>query len=316
MITIAGSHPPETAQSVHWRALGTTAVLVCTGDIAAAREAAERQIRALDDAASRFTPASELSLLNRAGGRLTNISRTLLEALQLAVRAAVLTDGAVDPTLGDRLIALGYDRDFAQLEAAAPDLPLVALGEDAGLHAPSWRAIELRTHPPAARLAPGTRLDLGATAKALAADHAARAAAHAAGGGVLLALGGDIATSGQAPAGGWPVCVTDDHRDTTGQGQHVTLRSGGLATSSLVARRWLRGGQPVHHVLDPRTGAPVDPVWRTVSVGAATCADANIAATAALVLGTHAPAWLSARGLPARLVAVDGAVHAQSGWPR
>ncbi len=72
----------------------------------------------------------------------------------------------------------------------------------------------------------------------------------------------------------------------------------------------------MHHVLDPRTGEPVEPVWRTVSVAAATCAEANIASTAALVLGERAGPWLAERGLPARLVRVDGTVKTQGGWPR
>lgn len=159
------------------------------------------------------------------------------------------------------------------------------------------------------------QLDLGATAKALAADRAARAAYLAGGAGTLLSLGGDIAMCGPAPRGGWLVRVTDDHRDTSTEGQMITLASGGLATSSLVARRWYHDGHPVHHVLDPRTRRPVDPVWRTVSVAAATCAEANIASTAALVLGTRAPAWLAARHLPARLTALAGEVRSQGGWP-
>ncbi|HEY1715358.1 MAG TPA: FAD:protein FMN transferase [Solirubrobacteraceae bacterium] len=315
-MTTTTGQAPDGLVPVSWPALGTTAVLMSTGDAPAAREAAEREIRAIDAAASRFDPTSELSRLNRAAGQVMNISLTLLEALQLAVRAAALTDGAVDPTLGDRLVALGYDRDFGELERVAPDTPLAMPDDSADPRTQRWRAIELWTHPPAARLGPSMLLDLGATAKALAADRGARAAADAADGGVLLALGGDIATSGDAPETGWTVRVTDDHRDSTGSGQHLTLRSGGLATSSLIARRWRRAGQVFHHVLDPRTGAPVTPVWRTVSVAAASCADANIASTAALVLGARAPAWMGARGLPARLVAVDGSVRAQGGWPQ
>jgi thiamine biosynthesis lipoprotein len=315
-VTTTTGQAPDGLVPVSWPALGTTAVLMSTGDAPAAREAAEREIRAMDAAASRFDPSSELSRLNRAGGHLMSISPPLLEALQLALRAAALTDGAVDPTLGDRLVALGYDRDYAQLQPVAPDAPLTTPGDATGPRAPSWQAIELWTHPPAARLGARVQLDLGATAKALAADRGARAAAQASGGGALLALGGDIATSGPAPDDGWAVRVTDDHRDPTDAGQHITISAGGLATSSLTTRRWRQAGQALHHVLDPQTGAPVTPVWRTATVAAATCADANIASTAALVLGSSAPAWLNGRGLPARLVAVDGSVQAQGAWPQ
>jgi thiamine biosynthesis lipoprotein len=161
------------------------------------------------------------------------------------------------------------------------------------------------------------QLDLGATAKALAADRGVRAAQQAGGGGALLSLGGDVATCGPAPYGGWLVRVTDDHRDADERaGQIITVASGGLATSSLVPRRWYHGGRAIHHVLDPRIGFPVRPVWRTASVAAASCAEANIASTAALVLGREAPAWLAAYDLPTRLVTVDGVVVTQGGWPR
>jgi thiamine biosynthesis lipoprotein len=83
-----------------------------------------------------------------------------------------------------------------------------------------------------------------------------------------------------------------------------------------MARRWRHDGRALHHVLDPRTGLPVAPVWRTVSVAAATCAEANIASTAALVLGAGASAWLAERHLPARLTAVGGEVEIVGGWPR
>jgi thiamine biosynthesis lipoprotein len=95
----------------------------------------------------------------------------------------------------------------------------------------------------------------------------------------------------------------------------VALHSGGLATSSTAARRWRRGGDVLHHILDPRSGLPAAPVWRTVSVAAATCTDANVASTAAIIRGDAAPGWLGRLGLAARLVAESGAVLTLGGWP-
>ncbi|MGH2896566.1 MAG: FAD:protein FMN transferase, partial [Solirubrobacteraceae bacterium] len=147
-------------------------------------------------------------------------------------------------------------------------------------------------------------------------DRGARAAHEAGATGVLVALGGDIATWGPSPADGWAIHVTDDHRDGPGApGQTIAIRSGGVATSSLATRRWRHDGRTMHHILDPRSGEPVRGPWRTVSVAADTCADANIAATAAIVLGAGAPAWLAEQALPARLVALDGTVSTQGGWP-
>jgi len=95
----------------------------------------------------------------------------------------------------------------------------------------------------------------------------------------------------------------------------IAIRSGGLATSSTAARRWRRGGDVLHHILDPRSGLPAAPVWRTVSVAAGTCADANTASTAAIIRGEAALAWLAELALPARLVAESGAVVTLGGWP-
>jgi thiamine biosynthesis lipoprotein len=152
-------------------------------------------------------------------------------------------------------------------------------------------------------------VDLGATAKALAADLAVSRLD----GDALLSLGGDIATKGSRS---WPVLVTDtadpDSTDTSGQ---VVAVTGCLATSSTTARRWTRGGRVVHHLLDPRTGLPVAPHWRTVSVLASSCLQANVASTAAVVLGTGASRWLNDRGLDARLVAEDGTIVVTGDWP-
>jgi FAD:protein FMN transferase len=158
---------------------------------------------------------------------------------------------------------------------------------------------------------PGAALDLGATAKAYTADYAARMLHQSYGGGALVELGGDLATAG-APTGGWPVHVAEREG---GPGQVVVLAHGGLATSTTTVRRWRRGGQDVHHIVDPRTGRPVDGPWRTASVYASSALGANTASTAALVLGEAALEWLTGRGLAARLVGADGAVHTTPGWP-
>jgi thiamine biosynthesis lipoprotein len=95
----------------------------------------------------------------------------------------------------------------------------------------------------------------------------------------------------------------------------IAIRDGGLATSSTKARRWQRGGDVLHHILDPRTGLPAEPVWRTVSVAAGTCVDANAASTAAVIRGRAALGWLARLGLPARLVDATGVVFTVAGWP-
>jgi len=300
-------------------------VMTCgAADLELAVAAVREVVAAIDLACSRFRNDSELTALNRARGQTTRVSPLLADAVGAALRAAQLTDGAVDPTLGEALIALGYDSDFdlglgrrgAQRPAGAagspPPRPALSLAA-----VPGWRTIRVDRRAGTVGFADGVSLDLGATAKALAADRAAAAAQRAARG-VLVSLGGDIATAGESPADGWLVRVTDDHRaGARAPGQWITIRGGGLATSSTVARRWRTAqGQTVHHLLDPRDGHPAATGWRTASVAAASCLDANIASTAAIVRGHPALAWLAEQGLPARLVTDAGAVVHLAGWPR
>jgi FAD:protein FMN transferase len=239
------------------------------------------------------------------------VSDLFIDAVEAAIRAAALTAGAVDPTVGEALVVAGYDRDFAVMASGPAARPPATLR---AVRVPGWRTIDIDRARRRLRLRPGVRLDLGATAKALAADRAAHAAARAAGGaGVLVSLGGDLAVAGEPPRPGWTVRVADSHLASAGDpGRSVLIRAGGLATSSVTVRRW---GPGRHHIIDPASGRPVASGWRTVSVAAASCVDANTASTAAIVLASAAPGWLHERGMPARLVDRDGAVRTIAGWP-
>jgi FAD:protein FMN transferase len=310
-----------TLATARWEALGTSVVLRLTDRrvLPRARAIVAAELTAIDRACSRFRADSELVRVNAAGGRALRVAPLLIEALQVALRAAELTDGDVDPTLGAALALAGYDRDWRLLEPPSPSA-LAPVPAAPVLHARGrrgWETVELDSAHETVRVPRGIALDLGATAKAWAADRAAGAAQSACGGGVLLSLGGDIATAGPAPAGGWRVHVTDDHRaGPDAPGQTVAIASGGLATSSTTTRRWRKGAATMHHIIDPATAAPAHGSWRTVSVAAADCTDANIASTAALVRGdAGVAAWLERRGLPARLVDHRGGVLHVGAWP-
>ncbi|MEV0908840.1 FAD:protein FMN transferase [Streptomyces hokutonensis] len=328
-------------------ALGTTAVLL-TADPARAEDALlilRAELAAIDAACSRFRPDSELSRVNAAAGiGPVPVSALLAEAVEVALRAAELTDGSVDPTVGPAVVALGYDRTFAEVAARQPEDNGPAT---APLPAAGWRTVGWDPALRLLRLRAGTTLDLGATAKALAADRAARRAAAAVGCGVLVNLGGDLSAAGEPPVGGWRVAIADDHAAPEGgrrvgtadghgapptgpqatatdnhttphtgpAGPVVSIRDGGLATSGTTVRTWRRGGRTLHHIVDPATGDVPPALWRTVSVAAGSCVDANTATTAALVLGERAPDWLRGTGLAARLVRVDGSVLCLGAWP-
>jgi thiamine biosynthesis lipoprotein ApbE len=304
---------PDGEASAGWRALGTLVRLVVTDPrcLPEATGMLEADLAAVDLACSRFRADSELSGLRTASGRPVRVSPLLAEAIAVALRAARLTDGDVDPTVGAAMSAVGYDRDFDRIPRTGPPLRVTART------VPGWRDVHLEGR--LLSMPEGTQLDLGATAKAWAADRAAARIATRLGCGVLVSLGGDIAVTGPAPEGGWRVRVQDvtGSPDDPPGGPYalIAIRAGGLATSSTAARRWERGGDVLHHILDPRTGRPAEPVWRTVSVAADSCADANAASTAAVIRGRAALGWLARLGLPARLVDATGAVFTVAGWP-
>jgi thiamine biosynthesis lipoprotein len=311
------SSPPTSAEptGASWEALGSTVVLRLDDPrkLAQARIEIEAELDAIDRACSRFRPDSELSRVNARAGRPVRVDPLLIAALEVALRAAELTDGDVDPTVGRALELAGYDRDWQLLAAPGgePGPPAITARVRIG-----WRMVTVNRSSSSIRIPRGVRLDLGATAKAWAADRAASAAARATGCGVLVGIGGDIATCGQAPASGWRIRVTDDHRSPlSAPGQTISIFTGGLATSSTAVRRWSHNGHTMHHLIDPRTGSPATTIWRTVSVAAADCTEANIATTAALLRGEAAPGWLEGQGLHARLVPWEGSTVTVGGWP-
>lgn len=299
-------------ESARWRALGTGVSVVVTDPVClmVARAVVESELAEIDLAASRFRADSELTRVNRAGGRWVSVSALFLDVLCAALRGARLTDGDVDPTIGRALSLIGHDRDFGEF-ASGPAPPGVVVVETSG-----WRSVVVDWDGGRVRVPRGVQLDFGAAAKALAADRAAQSVAKAVDAGVLVNLGGDIAVAGRPPAAGWPLRVTDDHAASfDAPGQTVSITSGGVATSTTTVRRWTGAKGPVHHIVDPATGHPAAEVWRTVSVAAGSCVDANTASTAAIVRGDGAPEWLEATGLPARLVTPEGRVLRVGGWP-
>lgn len=265
----------------------------------------------VDLAYSRFRPDSEVRRVAARPGRTAVVSSLLARAVETALRAARISDGLVDPTVGRTLRAIGYDDDFDRVAARSGPIEIRVQA------ASSWRAIRFDSATRRLTLPPGVELDLGSTGKALASDIAAAAVADMLGPsvGILVSLGGDIATAGPAPAGGWRIRVAEDSSvPSESDGEVLAIDAGAVATSSTTVRRWVRGGIALHHIVDPRTGRPADGPWRTVTVVAGTCVDANIAATASIVRGPDAPTWLEAIGLPARLVSNEGHV-CRVRWP-
>jgi thiamine biosynthesis lipoprotein len=295
-----------------FQAIGTTATVVV--QYADAAEAAalllQSELHAIDLACSRFRPDSELQFVHDHAGEAVPVSPLLFEALEVACDVAARTGGAVDPTVGNAIEALGYDRDLRAVLDGPPSPP-GALGPVVG-----FAHVQLNPAGQTVRIPRGVRLDLGSSAKALAADRAAARIAQAVGSGALVSLGGDVAVAGPPPPGGWPVGIArESETPAEDVDQVVTIHRGGLASSAPSARTWTAGDRTVHHVVDPQTGDCVEPYWSLVSATGSSCVEANLVTTAALVWGADAPERLAAFPQSVRLVRLDGSVVAVNGWP-
>ncbi len=295
-----------------FRAIGCDHAVLVTDPAALAPAArlAEDLVAELDRAASRFRPDSEVSRIAELRGAddeseendvMVVVSALLGGCIEAALHAADITDGLVDPTVGRAVAASGYDADLDAVRRRAGDAPdrsAVPTQPTEPAPVPGWRRVAYDPRTRLLTVPRGTRLDLGATAKAYAADLVAERLAARLPGGFLVNLGGDIAVSGTIPADGWEIGV-EDHRGVVSQ---VVVSTGqAIATSSTQVRTWTQAGEHRHHVVDPRTGHTAASVWALVSCAGVNAVEANAASTAAIVLGTEAPAWLEGHGIPARL---------------
>ncbi len=252
-------------------------------------------VQQLERTWSRFDPLSEVSAVNEAAGKLTIVSEVTYELFSLAQQARLATRGAFNPLMLDQLVALGYDRNWD------------ALGDDVRpFPEPSSAVqtrIELFPEISAVCLPAGTRFDPGGIGKGLAGDMVAAALLKAGAESVQIELGGDVRVAGPEWAGGpWRV-VIDDTDHGAANPATITLPEGGVATSSIVRRRWRRAGVDVHHLIDPQTGLSASTDLDAVTVAAPTLWWAEVMAKIALIGGAqHARAVLGEYDMTAVLV--------------
>jgi len=250
---------------------------------------------------SRFRADSALSRLNTAAGHPVVVPPALWQVLGVALEAARLSDGLVQPTMLTALEAAGYDRSFDQI--ARQGTVARAL-----VHAVDWHSISIDRRSYTVTLPSGLRLDLGGVAKGWAADQAAQRLAEA--GPALVDAGGDIAVSGpMADRSPWPIAIANPFAPDESLGL-LLLVQGAVATSGRDYRRWMRDGVEHHHIIDPRTGQPAQTDVLSATIVARNGPSAEMAAKVALILGSRAGlAWLDARPtLAGLLVLADGRI--------
>ena len=302
-----------TLTSRSFRAIGTTATVVVR-DVAVA-DLAERtlagELEAIDLACSRFRADSELQMVARqrraAPSRWGSCCSKRSKSLSLPPSAREARSTRPSAMRSPRS---GTTRTSTR---CVPGLRL-RLGRSG-----RWRGTRMCNSIPATarvRIPRGVRLDLGSTAKALAADRAAARIAQTIGDGVLVSLGGDVAVAGPAPAGGWAIGIARESSTPAALvDQVVAITHGGLASSATSVRAWKAGDRAVHHIVDPRTGDCVEPYWVMASATGSSCVEANLVTTASLVWGEQALDRFAGFGRAARLVRFDGEVFSVNGWP-
>jgi thiamine biosynthesis lipoprotein len=279
-------------------------IVVAAGVAASLIESAVRrvvlQLEDLERCWSRFVPSSDVSRINALGpnGGDIEVDPSTVTLLRTMLDGYHATAGRYDPTLLRAVIAEGYD-------ASTTDGRPVALLPAPTSSAPSLHALELNVATNVVSVPPGLVVDPGGIGKGLAADLAVTMLLDAGVAGAMVEIGGDLAMAGAAPdPSGWLVDV--EHPDPA-NGMLCSLAvlgSGGVATSSVRSRRWVRAGFDRHHQIDPRTGACSTTDLTAVTVIAPTGWLAEVHATAALALGRHSAIdYLEGHGLSVIAVA-------------
>jgi len=290
---------------------------------------AERFFFQVEARFSRFRVDSELSQLNAASGKTSEVSPDLAELVGLALAAAQMSGGIFDPTIIDKLETAGYDQSIelvraretarpaggaqsAHGNAVSGAQPISGKNGAFGWDSPRWAAIRLDPQRRTVSLPEGVRLDLGGVGKGWAADRAAELLRPLGAG--LVNAGGDLRAWGDepcaGPAQGWLVAVDDPTRPGTDV-VWLRVQERAAATSSVTGRRWSGG----HHLIDPRTGRPADTDLLSVTALAPTTTGAEVAAKVALILGRdRGLAWLVDRpGVEALMVGADGNYYGTRG---
>jgi thiamine biosynthesis lipoprotein len=298
---------PAAMRRREFAAMGTT-VTVVTGAAAAdqAGDEVQRLFAEWERRLSRFQPDSELSRLNARSGQPVAVSKLLFGVLSAGLRAAHATAGLYDPTLLRALEHLGYDRSFEQLTDRTP----AAQGEvPAG---GGWRRVVLEQRTRTVTLPAGVGVDLGGIAKGMAVDAAIDCLRTLGVPAAMVSAGGDLRVHGLPPGlDRWPIAVDGGQGAVT-----VGLTHGSLATSGIGRRRWRQGRVERHHLLDPRHARPSNSGLWSVTVAAATCGQAEVAAKTAFILGpTAGIAFLDSKHLAGLLVGRSGRCWRCGSWP-
>jgi len=289
-------------RSIEFRAMNTSVMLAAEGEGAVAgMYVAKTFINECEQRFSRFLPASELSSLNRSAGDWLQISDDLMDMLQLSMYYYIETNGIFDPAILSDLKQIGYDRSMDEIRVNGVGTPAPVPNRTLR---PAFHEISFDLTNNRIRLPRGMEIDLGGIAKGWIVEKAAQ----------LLnkyvevcgvSAGGDILFIGH-PLDGmeWDVYLEDPRSPIETLAQ-LHIRSGAVATSSIMKRTWSQGEKVRHHLIDPRTGQPVKTDWLSVTVISTSVIDAEVYAKAILIAGAKELPYLLKKKQDLTFIAVD-----------
>jgi len=264
----------------------------------------DAELVSVNDAMSTYDPESEISLFNaQQGTDWVPVSSALIEVVDEAQRIAVLTGGAFDVTAGPLVDIWGFGP--ARGKGNAPEAAAIeTVRKRVG-----YAQLEARAEPPALRKTRGDlAMDLSAIAKGYGVDRVAARLQRLGVDAYLVEIGGEVRTRGRRPDGrAWQVAVERPDRGGRAVRQVLPLTGGALATSGDYRNFFSAAGRRYGHIIDPRSGRPVQHELASVTVLADDCMTADAWATALSVLGPE-PGLTLAReqGLAALFVLREG----------
>lgn len=247
----------------------------------------EAEARRIEAKYTRYKPTGVVWAINNAAGKPIEVDEETAGLLDYAAQVHALSEGRFDVTSGVLRRVWTFDGSDRVPEPAQVSALMPLIGWD-----------KVGWERPRLTLPPGMEIDIGGIAKEYAVDRAAMAIMAQADCPALINFGGDLRTTRAKAGGRWAVAIEScDPAKAAGGLLHIG--EGAIATSGDARRFLLKEGKRYSHILDPRSGWPVESPPRSVTVAARTCVQAGTLSTLAMLLGPAAESFLKAESAEA-----------------
>ena len=286
----------EDCQVGRFQAMASPCSVLVNGEDASEAErltrVAAREALRIERDFSRYRTDNIVHRINQSNGRRVPVDGETAKLLDYAATCYEISDGLFDITSGVLRRIWHFDGGTRVPSRQEVDELLGFVG---------WEKVDYDGS--GITLPAGMEIDFGGIGKEYAVDRAATLLVRETQRPFLVNFGGDLYASGERPGGRpWGVGIDDPSRTGEAVLYRVELRGGGLATSGDARRFILHEGRRLGHILDPRTGWPVEDAPQAITVIASTCLEAGTLSTLAYLQGRGAKDFLEAQGVQFQLV--------------